>query len=256
MRLHTRLVSGNHGDRVPGRHRPARRTPRRSPLAEGRPAEPASPTSTACRNSKPTASLLTISVSTTGGKARLEELFRGWGVPLDQMERTDKGAPLLRREADAGTRRIGPGVRRPSRRRHRRARQPGSGSRRRAHGLRHPGQEHRRRTSTPDDSTPARRPAGSPSRTPGLTVLGKRDGKHAEREVLIAEEGHVIRAFDMSQIDARAVAALSQCPDYIERFTRGVICTRRSPRRSDLEDREPPNRSRTASRTAWVSTAW
>jgi DNA polymerase-1 len=51
---------------------------------------------------------------------------------------------------------------------------------------------------------------------PGLTVLGKRGGRHVERNVLMADPGHVIIAADLSQVDMRAVAGLSQDPSYIE----------------------------------------
>lgn len=51
---------------------------------------------------------------------------------------------------------------------------------------------------------------------PGLTVMGKRGGKWREREVFVAEPGHVIIACDLSQIDMRAVAGLSQDPAYMD----------------------------------------
>jgi DNA polymerase I-like protein with 3'-5' exonuclease and polymerase domains len=51
---------------------------------------------------------------------------------------------------------------------------------------------------------------------PGLTVMGKRGGKWHEREVFIAEPGHVIIAVDLSQVDMRAVAGLSGDAGYIE----------------------------------------
>lgn len=51
---------------------------------------------------------------------------------------------------------------------------------------------------------------------PGLTVMGKRGGRWRERMVFTPEPGHVLVSFDMSQLDARAVAALSQDPAYIE----------------------------------------
>jgi DNA polymerase-1 len=52
--------------------------------------------------------------------------------------------------------------------------------------------------------------------SPGLTVFGKRDGRWHERDVFIPDEGYVILSCDMSQLDMRAVAALSQDPAYIE----------------------------------------
>lgn len=56
---------------------------------------------------------------------------------------------------------------------------------------------------------------------PGLTVLGKRGGRHVERKVLLPEEGHVIIAADLSQIDARAVAAHSGDRAYARNFDAG-----------------------------------
>lgn len=50
---------------------------------------------------------------------------------------------------------------------------------------------------------------------PGLTVFGKRGGRWREREVFIPEEGHVVLSCDMSQLDMRAVAGLSQDPAYM-----------------------------------------
>lgn len=57
---------------------------------------------------------------------------------------------------------------------------------------------------------------------PGLTVMGKRGGKHVEREVFLPEPGHVIVSADLSQVDARALAALSQDRAYLEMFRPGV----------------------------------
>lgn len=51
---------------------------------------------------------------------------------------------------------------------------------------------------------------------PGLTVMGKRGGRYREREVFVAEPGHVIIACDLSQVDMRAVAGLSGDPSYID----------------------------------------
>jgi len=56
---------------------------------------------------------------------------------------------------------------------------------------------------------------------PGLTVMGKRGGRHVERDVFLPEPGHVIIAADLSQVDARAIAAHSQDPAYIELFAPG-----------------------------------
>lgn len=56
---------------------------------------------------------------------------------------------------------------------------------------------------------------------PGLTVMGKRGGKHIEREMFLPETGHVIVAADLSQVDARAVAAHCQDPAYLALFEDG-----------------------------------
>jgi P4 family phage/plasmid primase-like protien len=56
---------------------------------------------------------------------------------------------------------------------------------------------------------------------PGLTVMGKRGGKYVEREIFIPEEGHVVIAADLAQVDARAVAAWCQDPAYLELFQPG-----------------------------------
>jgi DNA polymerase I-like protein with 3'-5' exonuclease and polymerase domains len=50
---------------------------------------------------------------------------------------------------------------------------------------------------------------------PGLTVMGKRGGRHVERMIFLPEPGHVILAVDLSQVDMRAVAGLSQDQAYI-----------------------------------------
>ena len=57
---------------------------------------------------------------------------------------------------------------------------------------------------------------------PGLTVLGKRGGRHREREVFLPEPGHVIISVDFSQIDARAIAGLSGDKAYAQLFAPGV----------------------------------
>ncbi|GAA4746476.1 DNA polymerase [Gordonia alkaliphila] len=57
---------------------------------------------------------------------------------------------------------------------------------------------------------------------PGLTVMGKRDRANVlERSLLLPDEGEVLVAFDLSQVDARAVAAHCQDPAYIEAFAPG-----------------------------------
>lgn len=57
---------------------------------------------------------------------------------------------------------------------------------------------------------------------PGLTVLGKRGGKHYERGVLIADEGCVLRTYDLDQVDARAIAAHSNDTEYMKNFEPGM----------------------------------
>lgn len=52
--------------------------------------------------------------------------------------------------------------------------------------------------------------------SPGLTVMGKRGGRHKERHVLTADPGHTLIAVDLSQVDMRAVAGLSQDQAYID----------------------------------------
>lgn len=51
---------------------------------------------------------------------------------------------------------------------------------------------------------------------PGLTVFGKRGGRHVERAVFLPDPGHVLIAVDMDQVDMRALAGLSQDRAYIE----------------------------------------
>jgi hypothetical protein len=50
---------------------------------------------------------------------------------------------------------------------------------------------------------------------PGLTVFGKRNGRHVERAVFLPDPGEVLIAADLSQVDMRAVAGLSQDHAYI-----------------------------------------
>ncbi|UZF54049.1 DNA polymerase [Gordonia polyisoprenivorans] len=57
---------------------------------------------------------------------------------------------------------------------------------------------------------------------PGLTVMGKRDRANVlERSLLLPDEGDVLVAVDLSQVDARAVAAHCQDPAYIDAFAPG-----------------------------------
>jgi len=55
---------------------------------------------------------------------------------------------------------------------------------------------------------------------PGLTVFGKRGGRHVERAVFLPEPGEVLMSADLSQVDMRAVAGLSQDVGYIEMLKR------------------------------------
>ncbi len=56
---------------------------------------------------------------------------------------------------------------------------------------------------------------------PALTTLGKRAGLHRERSVFQPEPGEVILVADLSQIDARAVAAHCQDDDFLDLFLPG-----------------------------------
>jgi hypothetical protein len=51
--------------------------------------------------------------------------------------------------------------------------------------------------------------------SPGLTVFGKRGGRHVERAVFLPDPGERLVSFDLSQVDMRAVAGLSQDQAYI-----------------------------------------
>lgn len=56
---------------------------------------------------------------------------------------------------------------------------------------------------------------------PGLTVFGKRDGRHIERDVIVPEEGHLLVTCDLAQVDMRAVAAHCQDENYMQLFEPG-----------------------------------
>lgn len=56
---------------------------------------------------------------------------------------------------------------------------------------------------------------------PGLTVFGKRDGRHVEREIFVPEPGHVLMACDLSQVDMRGIAGLCQDREYMKLFEPG-----------------------------------
>jgi P4 family phage/plasmid primase-like protien len=51
---------------------------------------------------------------------------------------------------------------------------------------------------------------------PGISTMGKRGAGAAERDIMVADQGHVIITCDLSQVDLRAMAGLSQDPAYIE----------------------------------------
>ena len=53
---------------------------------------------------------------------------------------------------------------------------------------------------------------------PGLTVFGKRGGRHVERDIFVPEPGHVLISCDLSQVDMRAVAGLCQDKNYMKLF--------------------------------------
>lgn len=57
---------------------------------------------------------------------------------------------------------------------------------------------------------------------PGLTVIGKRGGKVIERAVFLPDnDDHVLISADLAQVDARAVAGLSQDTEYLKLFEPG-----------------------------------
>lgn len=56
--------------------------------------------------------------------------------------------------------------------------------------------------------------------SPGLTVLGKRGGRHVERAILLPDPGELLISVDLSQVDMRAVAGLSQDQGYIAMLER------------------------------------
>lgn len=56
---------------------------------------------------------------------------------------------------------------------------------------------------------------------PGLTVFGKRGGKHVERDIFRPDPGHVLLSFDLSQVDMRAFAGHCQDAGYMGLFAPG-----------------------------------
>jgi P4 family phage/plasmid primase-like protien len=59
-------------------------------------------------------------------------------------------------------------------------------------------------------------------RKPGLTVFGKRNGRHVERAVFTAAPGNALFAIDLSQIDSRSIAVHSQDHAYLDLFRPGL----------------------------------
>lgn len=51
---------------------------------------------------------------------------------------------------------------------------------------------------------------------PGISTMGKRGAGAAERDVMVADPGHLLVTCDLSQVDLRAMAGLSQDPAYME----------------------------------------
>ena len=56
---------------------------------------------------------------------------------------------------------------------------------------------------------------------PGITVFGKRSGRVVERAVMLPDDGEVLLAFDLDQVDMRAIAGLSRDPAYRRMFEPG-----------------------------------
>jgi len=56
---------------------------------------------------------------------------------------------------------------------------------------------------------------------PGLTVFGKHEGRHVERDIYIAAPGCSLWSFDLSQVDMRAIAGHCQDPAYAAMFVPG-----------------------------------
>jgi P4 family phage/plasmid primase-like protien len=56
---------------------------------------------------------------------------------------------------------------------------------------------------------------------PGMTVYGKHNGRHHEREIYVPDDGEVIITCDASQVDMRAIAGHCQDTNYIAMFQPG-----------------------------------
>jgi P4 family phage/plasmid primase-like protien len=157
-------------------------------------------------------------LATLEGQERLAEAFQTLGVPEGDIPRTPKSGKLsITADAMTGLAEKHPQV------------QPltelisiVTGTRTIYDTISHHTIEH-----TPDDIRvhPRISPEQSTGRwsvtEPGLTVIGKRGGRVVEREVFIPDEGQLLISVDLAQVDARAVAALSQDPHYIEMFAPG-----------------------------------
>lgn len=57
---------------------------------------------------------------------------------------------------------------------------------------------------------------------PSVTNMAKRGGKVHQRRPLIADEGHLLIAFDLDQVDMRAIAGHCQDPAYMANFAPGA----------------------------------
>lgn len=57
---------------------------------------------------------------------------------------------------------------------------------------------------------------------PSVTNMGKRGGKVHQRRPLIADDGHLLIAFDLDQVDMRAIAGHCQDPAYMALFAPGM----------------------------------
>lgn len=54
---------------------------------------------------------------------------------------------------------------------------------------------------------------------PGITIFGSNGGRDIDKDIFIAGEGNLLAGFDLSNADARAMAALSGDHNYARRFT-------------------------------------
>ena len=56
---------------------------------------------------------------------------------------------------------------------------------------------------------------------PGLTVFGKHEGRHVERDIFVARPGYSLWSFDLAQVDMRAIAGHCQDHAYMALFEPG-----------------------------------